>query len=319
MTVDRRTVLSDAGRLAVMTALASPASTLRLFSRPARAGGLAGIHSWRVGDIAVTALLDGVVEIDAAIFADSDPAERNRLLEAAGQTAGRIALDVNAFLLERNGSLILIDTGTRDLYGPTLGKVPEALMAADIDPAGIGHVLLTHMHNDHVGGLVRADGMAAFPNAELLVPASEWDHWTSQAAYSAASEQGRFSFAGARAAAPVYRDRVRTFSGESEILPGIFPIALPGHSIGHCGFRLASGSRQMIVWGDAVVSPQLQFAHPDWASAFDADAGLSIASRRRIFEEAAADRVPVAGMHLPFPGIGFVAADGFSYRFTPLG
>lgn len=289
-----------------------------MISGPALARQSAGAHSWSVGDIRITALLDGFVELDAAIFADADPSERRSLLEEAGQKPGRIAVDVNAFLLEHSGKLTLIDSGTRDLYGPTLGKVPAALGNIGVDPANIDHVLLTHMHNDHVGGLLDGNGASAFPNAELVVPATEWDYWTSEDVYAAASDQGRYSFTGARAAAPVYRDRVKTFAREAEILPGVFPIALPGHSIGHTGFRVASGSEQMIVWGDIVVSPQVQFAHPEWASTFDADGQLSIASRRRMFDEAAADGIPVAGMHLPFPGAGHVEAHGLSYRFLPL-
>ncbi|QKV17514.1 MBL fold metallo-hydrolase [Oricola thermophila] len=317
MHIDRRSFLTGAGKFAFATALVSPGAALQLASHPVRASQSTGAHSWSVGDIRITALLDGFVELDATIFADADPSERRTLLEEAGQKPGKFAVDVNAFLLEHSGKLTLIDSGTRDLFGPTLGKVPAALRNIGVDPANIGHVLLTHMHNDHVGGLLDENGAAAFPNAELVVPAAEWDYWTSEDVYSAASDQGRYSFAGARAAAPVYKDRVKTFAGEAEILPGVFPIALPGHSIGHTGFRLASGSEQMIVWGDIVVSPQVQFAHPEWASTFDADGQLSIASRIRMFDEAAADRILVAGMHLPFPGGGRVEVHGLSYRFLP--
>ncbi|HKJ60915.1 MAG TPA: MBL fold metallo-hydrolase, partial [Hyphomicrobiales bacterium] len=88
-----------------------------------------------------------------------------------------------------------------------------------------------------------------------------------------------------------------------------------GHSIGHTGYRIASGRDQMIIWGDAVVSPELQFAHPGWANAFDADAEQSIASRMRIFDEVATDKIFVAGMHLPFPGVGYVSRQGNEYRF----
>ena len=105
------------------------------------------------------------------------------------------------------------------------------------------------------------------------------------------------------------------FGENDEVLPGFHAIALPGHSVGHTGYRISSGRDQMIIWGDVVVSPQVQFANPGWASAFDADAERSIASRRRIFDEVAADSIFVAGMHLPFPGVGYVTRKGDEYRF----
>lgn len=270
--------------------------------------------SWQVGDFTVTALLDGVVEVDEAIFSGADAAARRSLLAAAGQPAGKIRLDVNAFLVQHADSTILFDAGTRDLYGPMLGKVPEALARLGVAPGTIDHVVLTHMHNDHVGGLVDGAGEAVFANAQLHVSAAEWDHWTSQEAFEKASGQGRFAFTGARAAAPAYRERLSPFTGRGEILPGVFPVPLPGHSLAHSGFRLSSGPRQMIIWGDAVVSPELQFAHPEWSSAFDADQQMATATRKRLFDEVATDRITVAGMHLPFPGAGYVTTDGTAYR-----
>ncbi|MGO4832534.1 MBL fold metallo-hydrolase [Rhizobiaceae sp. 2RAB30] len=313
MDIPRRTFLDGVGKLA-LAGLASSSLNLTLGTGAAEASRKS---AWHIGDLTVTPLLDGVVEVDVAIFsgATAGPAEIRALLAAAGQPAGKIRLDVNAFLIERAGSLILVDAGTRDLYGPALGKVPQALAELGVAPERINHVILTHMHNDHVGGLVDATGAAVFGNAELHVTGAEWQYWTSAEHFEKASKQGQFSFAGARAAAPAYRERLRTFGETAQVLPGISSIALPGHSPAHTGFRLSSGSQQMIIWGDVVVSPDLQFAHPDWSSAFDADREASVSSRKRLFEEVAADRIPVVGMHLPFPGAGHVERDGLAYRF----
>lgn len=312
MKYSRRTILAKGGSLA-LAGLAMPLLLPGVAS--AAEHGPAG---WTIGDFKITPLLDGVVEVDEAVFPDAEPSVRRTLLEHAGQPAGKIRLDVNTFLIERAGTMMLVDTGTRDLYGPTLGKLPAALAQIGVDPRDIQHVILTHMHNDHVGGLVNDAGAATFINAQLHVAEGEWTHWTSEDNFGSASASGQFSFAGARAAAPLYRDRVVPFSGSAEILPGIHPIALPGHSPSHTGFRLTSGTEQLIIWGDVVVSPDLQFAHPEWTSIFDADPAQAAQSRKALFREVAADRIPVLGMHLPFPGAGTVLETADAYELVAL-
>ena len=194
MSINRRRFLDITAKLGIAS-MASGTLALPSSANAAAAGAKA---SWQVGDFTVTALLDGVVEVDEAIFSGADQEARQRLLAAAGQPAGKIRLDVNAFLVQRADSTILFDAGTRDLYGPTLGKVPDALARLGVAPGMIDHVVLTHMHNDHVGGLVDGAGRAVFGNALLHVSSAEWDYWTSEDAFGKASGQGRFSFAGAR-------------------------------------------------------------------------------------------------------------------------
>lgn len=276
---------------------------------------LTSSKTWTIGDIKCTALLDGVVQLDAQVFGAVEPEMLTALLSQAGHPQGKINLNVNAYLIETGNDVVLIDTGTRDLFGPTLGKLPEQLTSLGKQPDDITKIILTHMHNDHTGGLVTATGEALFKNAELIVPAEEWDFWTSQEIFESTPEANRSAFIGARSAQPAYIDRVRAISGEKEVIPGIHAIPLFGHSIGHTGYRLASGKDQMIIWGDAVVSPALQFVHPEWTSVFDADPEASIVSRKRIFDETSADKILVAGMHLPFPGVGYVSRKGNDYSF----
>ncbi len=316
MDLTRRTLIEKFGLTLVAACLpGGQPFTVRAKEGPARIR-VESTKSWTIGDITCTALLDGIVQVDAAIFRSADKDLRAELLERSGQATDKIGLDVNAYVLRTDGEIVLVDAGTRELYGPTLGKVPARLIAAGIDPASVTKIVLTHMHNDHVGGLTRADGKATYGNAELIVSSAEWDFWTSEDNLRSASDRGRFSFTGARRTAPAYEARLRTFVGkEREVLPGIFAIDLAGHSVGHTGYRIVSGSEQMIIWGDVVVSPQLQFAHPEWSCDFDADAEKSIASRLRIMDETATDKLLVAGMHLPFPGVGYIVKDGGAFRF----
>ena len=277
---------------------------------------MAANNSWTVGDIKCTALLDGVFQADPSIISATDEAEFAELASRkTGQSGGKFNLDVNAFLLEANGEKILIDTGTRDLYGPTLGQMSAQLAALGVTPEEINKVILTHLHNDHTGGLTTGEGDAVFKNAELIVSETEWDFWNDDDIYSNGSDGFKFAATGARAASAAYKDRVRLLGNGEDVVSGVSSIPLPGHSIGHTGYRLSSGNAQMVIWGDVVVAPQVQFTHPDWASQFDSDAGNSIASRRRIFDDVAADKIPVAGMHLPTPGLGYLTAKDSHFDF----
>ncbi|PTW99981.1 MBL fold metallo-hydrolase [Pararhodobacter aggregans] len=317
MTFNRRAFLQGSGAALSGTALASGVPSMGFAQSPGRTMVMNDSKTWMIGDIRCTALFDGIVQVDAAIFDTAEPEAFAMLMEQTHQPQGKINLDVNAYLLEIGTQKLLIDTGTRDLYGPTLGRLPDQLAAIGVSADHIDKVVLTHMHNDHTGGLTSATGSAVFTNAELIVPAAEWDFWTNEAIYANASDGFRFSFTGARAAAAAYAGKVRVFGARDEVLPGLSPISLPGHSIGHTGYRLSAGSDQMVIWGDCVVSPQVQFDHPEWASTFDADAASSIASRRRIFDETATDMILVAGMHLPFPGVGYLSRRGGRFRFDP--
>ncbi len=317
MTINRRAFLQGSGAALTGTALAGGAADIGFAQTPGERITLTDSKTWSIGDIRCTAVFDGIVQVDAAIFDTAQPDTLAALMAQADQPEGKINLDVNAYLLEIGPQKLLIDTGTRDLYGPTLGRLPEQLAAIGISAAQIDKVVLTHMHNDHTGGLTSATGSAVFANAELIVPATEWDFWTSEEIYSNASDGFRFSFTGARAAAAAYAGHVRVLAADEDVVSGLSAIALPGHSVGHTGYRIAAGRDQMIIWGDCVVSPQVQFDHPEWASTFDADAALSIASRRRIFDETATDNILVAGMHLPFPGVGYVTRRGGRFWFEP--
>jgi glyoxylase-like metal-dependent hydrolase (beta-lactamase superfamily II) len=171
------------------------------------------------------------------------------------------------------------------------------------------------MHPDHIGGLLGGDG-AAFPNAEVSVHAAELAFWTDAAIRAQVPPEVAPFFTLAEAVAGAYAGRVRTFETGGAVMPGIATLHLPGHTPGHSGFRISGGDQSLLVWGDAVLAPELQLARPDVASGFDLDRPASVATRGRILDVAARERLRVAGMHLAFPGIGHVAAEGGGYRFV---
>lgn len=276
---------------------------------------LPGIKRWSVGDLTVTVLNDGWFQATLDLVTGIDEAEAGALQRAAFRSeAPRVTL--NAFLVTGPGRKpVLIDTG----YGPfgpaTMGRVPAALAIAGVAPDEIATILLTHLHPDHVGGLL-AEGKAAYPNAEIVLHSDEAKHWLPDAALATAADGAKPFYENARKAVAPYADRMREHSG-GEVLPGFTAVHLPGHTPGHCGFRIVSGDKSLLVFTDVVHLPAIQFKQPEAGVGFDVDGDQARETRKRVLDEVAADGTRVAGSHLEFPAVGYVVRDGDGYRFVP--
>jgi len=313
MTLSRRSLLKTAGL--GTASLAVPA--FGTIAQAAPAGPAPVLHQFRLGDATITALLDGHLPIPAAVFTGYDAARAEESLAGGFYREGPQGLEipVNGYLVERNGTYTLIDTGTAQLMGPDLGGLMAALTAAGVAAADITTVLLTHIHPDHAGGLLAPDGSAAFPNAELVVAEADWGFWHDDAIMASVDEGSRGFFQMARDAVAPYAERAKRFAGEGEVAPGFTAMPLPGHTPGHSGFMLDAGAEQLLFWGDVVHSTALQFPNPDWTIPFDVDQPLAAQTRKAMFDRAAADQLLVTGMHLDFPGLGRVVRDGEAYAF----
>lgn len=278
---------------------------------------VAGVQRRRVGTCCVTALSDGSIELPAAALAGIDEVGRDAIYRAAGRRPPFFSA-INGFLLQWPDRTVLIDTGAGAFMGPLLGRLRANLGAAGEVPTAVDHVLLTHMHPDHIGGLVGDDEVPSFPRATLMVDQTELEFWSDDRNLKAAPETVRDSFAIVRRNVAPYRDRTTPFRGSGAVLPGLEAVALPGHTPGHTGYLLSDGGERLLIWGDIVHAPEVQCARPEVTMVFDFDPTQAARTRRDILERAVAEDLAITGMHMSFPGFSRVARHGDAYRLQPL-
>jgi len=190
------------------------------------------------------------------------------------------------------------------------------MAAAGINPDDITKILLTHMHVDHIGALAKKDGSRLFENATLMCSETKWGFVHSDGVRSAMPEAFRPMIDLARFAVAPYIDHRQMFAGEKELFTGITSIPLPVHTPGHTGFAIRSKGESLLIWGDVVHFTTLQFANPEWGVVFDADFDLAKKTRLAMLDRASTDKMAVTGMHIDFPGIGYVERTNDSYRYV---
>lgn len=262
-----------------------------------------GVYHRKVGDIVVTAISDGYLDGSMAVIQNIPPEEAAQLLRDAFRPVPRRTA-VNCFLIHAGGRLALVDNGCGTAMAATGGRLFDNLAAAGIAPADIDTLLQTHLHPDHSNGLTGRDGQRLFPRAELAMHAAELAFWHDDAAMAKADETSRArNFQAARDQVAPYRaaGAVRTFEG-GEVFPGVTAMPFPGHTPGHTGYLIASGGETLLIWGDIIHVPEIQIQRPEVTMAFDIDPRQAEATRRRVFDMVATEKLVWAGMHMHFPG-----------------
>ncbi|WP_088348009.1 MULTISPECIES: MBL fold metallo-hydrolase [Rhodomicrobium] len=277
---------------------------------------VAAAQRFKIGDIVVTALSDGHIMLDPALFSGITPDEFQAALRAAYLAPGSYRGSVNAFVVDTGSKVFLIDSGTGAALGPALGRLERNLIAAGYQPSAISALLTTHLHPDHIGGSHR-EGKPVFDKAEFLVSQADHGFWSDAGIRAKAPAEAQMFFDLAVTAVKAYGDRLRLVSGEAEAVAGITAVPLPGHTPGHTGYRVTSGKDTLLIWGDIIHAGPVQFARPDVTLSFDVDQPLAAKTRKAVLEQVARDRVMIAGAHIPFPGVGHVEAAGAGYRFVP--
>jgi glyoxylase-like metal-dependent hydrolase (beta-lactamase superfamily II) len=277
-------------------------------------------YALRVGEIDVLVVSDGVLPLPAATLAtNAEPADLAAWLDDSLLPPDVYTWPLNVVVVRSGDQTVLIDAGIGDAYPDfRAGQLALRLEAAGIDPASVTDVVLTHMHMDHVGGLL-ADGLKGRlrPDVPIHMAAAELEFWASPDfscnTFGGVSDVLR---ATARRFMDEYRSQLRLFEAEYEVAPGVVVCRTGGHTPGHSVVRLASGGDRLTFLGDAVFPDH--FDRPDWYNAFDHDPEEAVRVRVRLLRELAATREPLVAAHLSFPSVGRVAVDGDVFRWVPV-
>jgi len=279
-----------------------------------------GFYRMMLGQFEITALYDGFIDVDVNVMRNAPETEIRALLDRMSLAVSKMQTPVNAYLVNTGSKLILIDAGSGSAMGPTLGQIPKNLGAAGYSPDQVDCVLITHMHGDHVPGLLDSAGKPVFPKATVLVSKQENDYWLSSTEMGKAAPEWRKAFEVARTVSAAYSSLGKWSTFESgQLFPGIKATVMPGHTPGHTIFEISSDNQSLMILGDTVHNMAVQFARPDVAFAFDTDSTKAIPVRKALFKQLAESKSLAAGMHLPFPGIGRVLPNGEGgYLWAPV-
>ena len=278
-----------------------------------------GYYRVMLGDFEVTALSDGTVALPVDKLLTNTTAAKSTKALARSFLKAPVDTSVNGYLINTGTKLILIDSGAAGLFGPTLGNLATNLKAAGYQPEQVDEIYITHMHADHVGGLMNGDKLA-FPNATVRADQHDADFWLSQANLDKAPADAKGFFQGAMASLNPYvaAGKFKAFNGDTELVPGIKAVAAPGHTPGHSIYRVESQGQTLVLWGDLMHVAAVQFGDPSVTIQFDTDSKNAAIQRKRAYAEAAKQGYMVGSAHLSFPGLGHLRAEGKGYAWVPV-
>jgi glyoxylase-like metal-dependent hydrolase (beta-lactamase superfamily II) len=280
-----------------------------------------GYFRQALGDYEVTALFDGYNDLSPKLLQGMSQGQIRALLARRSIETPGVQTAFNAFLVNTGKQLILIDTGAGQCIGPTAGQLPANLQAAGYKPEQVDVILITHLHLDHVCGLVDGQQQPVFANATVYAAKAEADYWLDTQALAKAPEaaKGYFRIAQDSTAPYVAAGRFKTFTPGQSPLPGVVEAQLEaGHTPGSTTYRFTSQGQSILFMGDLVHNLAVQFLHPEVSIGFDVDSQQAIKSRNQVFSAAATSKTWVTAAHLPFPGIGHITAEGKHFQWVPV-
>ena len=279
-----------------------------------------GIYRYKVGSYELTALYDGIWyrPITDKFIRNAPFAEVEHALDQAFMPHDKLTTPFTTLIVNTGKKLILIDTGTGGQIAPSAGALRDNLAKAGIDPKAVDLIVISHFHPDHINGIKDKDNALIFPNAEIMVPEPEWAYWMDDANLNAAPADLKLTFRNQRRIFSDIAPQVTRFVPGREVTPGLVTLPAAGHTPGHTVFAIHSGAQSLLVLSDTAQHPAVFARHPDWQAAFDIDGTAAVATRKKLFDRACADRMLVTGYHFPFPACGHLLKTATGYEHVPV-
>jgi glyoxylase-like metal-dependent hydrolase (beta-lactamase superfamily II) len=276
-----------------------------------------GFYRFKLGNYEITSLSDGTVPQDLhALLKGSNKSEVDKLLKKV-HLQNPVEASINAFLINTGKKIILVDTGAGAFFGPGYGgKLIERLNSIGFEANQVTDILITHVHTDHTGGLVK-DGHAVFPNATIYVGKADLDFFLDVKNQNGVNGYDKSYFQQATAALSPYLklEHVSPISGSKLLFPGVNAIPTPGHTPGHYFYKVESSGKSITFIGDSIHVESIQFAKPKVTITYDVDQPAAAKQRAIQFERIAKEGSLIAAPHLPYPGIGYINQASVGYEF----